>query len=129
MLSNMEIQKYWLDLLEKNLSDFLSLSISFGISKQKLDSFKSLYLGHIHSLRNEPDAYGQLTIRKLLDLREQCLKEVGIYDVFETIKKKEVENALKELPKVLDSMIGMPEDERLQNLFDNILAGNMYDWG
>lgn len=66
----------------------------------------------------------------LLILREQCLREMGLADIFRDIKKTENEGALKALPLLLQSIDAIEDDrDRVLTLVENILAGNMYDWG
>lgn len=128
-LTEPDLQTYWINLLEKNLKDFLTISVNFGIDKGKLKVFETLYKEHLERLRKEPGCYGLLTVRKLLDLREQCLKEVGIYDVFEGVKKKEIATSLQEFPALVSSLDALKGEEKSRALVDNILCGNMYDWG
>ena len=68
------------------------------------------------------------TPHSLLDLREQCLHEMGFRDIFEGIKRQENAAALEVLPKMLTKLDKLPEDIRIETLIQNVLAGNMYDW-
>lgn len=49
---------------------------------QRLAQFESIFKAHMAVLEKEPSAYGPLSIRSLLILREQCLHEVGLPDIF-----------------------------------------------
>ncbi|TPX30562.1 pantothenate kinase [Synchytrium microbalum] len=132
-LSDPKLQKYWIDLLDKNLSDLIELALEWQghqeDSKQRAATFETMYRAHLQRLRKEPSMYGVMTIRSLLDLREQCLHEMGFRDIFEGIKKQENTAALEGLPKMLTRLDAMPEDLRIETLIQNVLAGNMYDWG
>lgn len=151
-------QTYWIDLLERNLSGIVEAAIDWGASaavragvapanttctttstngspgksqdaKIRATRFEELYRSHLRRLRKEPGVYGQLSVRSLLILREQCLHELGFTDIFASVKKSENEAALKTLPSLLSQIDSTPEPAKLRLLIDNILAGNMYDWG
>ncbi|KAJ3107969.1 hypothetical protein HDU97_002549 [Phlyctochytrium planicorne] len=132
-LSEARIQQYWIDLLGKNLRDLVDMVIEWqGGSEQakgRASSFESMYRDHLQRLRKEPTAYGVLSVRSLLNLREQCLREMGFVDIFEGVKKAENSAALSILSKLLEESDSIGEADIVEYLTDNILAGNMYDWG
>jgi hypothetical protein len=61
--------------------------------------------------------------RRLLNLREQCLKEMGFTDIFKNIKDKENEMTIQLLPKMLEDLDKMSESEQIDMLIDNVLGG------
>ncbi|KAJ3118657.1 hypothetical protein HDU96_010641 [Phlyctochytrium bullatum] len=132
-LSEPTVQHYWIDLLGKNLHDLVEMVIEWQgateSSKSRASTFENMYRDHLQRLRKEPNAYGILSVRSLLNLREQCLREMGFVDIFEGVKKAENEAALSILPKMFSECDEVPEEEQIEYLTDNILAGNMYDWG
>ena len=137
-LTDSHVQKYWIDLLEKNLSGLVEAALEWqwaGGSNTREDAqlraaqFEKLYRGHLARLRKEPGVYGQLSVRSLLILREQCLHELGFTDIFEGVKRSENEAALTMLPRVLEEIDSTPDELKLRLLLDHALAGNMYDWG
>ncbi|KAJ3213487.1 hypothetical protein HDU67_002821 [Dinochytrium kinnereticum] len=132
-LSEPTVQHYWIDLLGKNLHDLVEMVIewqgSSESSKTRASSFENMYRDHLQRLRKEPNAYGPLSVRSLLNLREQCLREMGFVDIFEGVKKAENATALSILPKLLSDCDAVADEDILEYLTDNILAGNMYDWG
>ncbi|RKO97700.1 hypothetical protein CXG81DRAFT_15336 [Caulochytrium protostelioides] len=92
--------------------------------------FSRLYRDHMERLEKEPHLYGHLSLRFLLDLREQCLREMGFSDIFAPIKAKDTEIALQSLAACVAATDALASDrERFLALVSNVLAGNMYDWG
>ncbi|KAJ3130375.1 hypothetical protein HK098_002604 [Nowakowskiella sp. JEL0407] len=142
-----ELQKYWIDLLDVNLSNLVELAIQWkGLNdpaqsvvkdgeeleknkQEKVVQFEEMYREHLKRLRKEPAVYGVMTVRSLLNLREQCLKEMGFIDIFQGVKHKETAAALEGLPLLLSKLDKMNIEELVDTILDNILAGNMYDWG
>ncbi|KAJ3207151.1 hypothetical protein HK099_000339 [Clydaea vesicula] len=108
----------------------VDLATKKGKEEANGHKFSKLYRNHLANLRENPYQYGVISVRRLLDLREQCLREMGFVDIFDQIKKDENENSLKVLPKFLKSLEEIKdEDTLITTLIENILGGNMYDWG
>ncbi|RUS17837.1 fumble-domain-containing protein, partial [Endogone sp. FLAS-F59071] len=102
-------------------------------TKETLDeeeAASTLFKGHLTWLRSSPNMYGALTVRSLLNLREQCLRELGFPDIFWKVKRVENQAALRGLRGML-AFVDAIKDERgrVKLLIENILAGNMFDWG
>ncbi|KAI8904812.1 fumble-domain-containing protein [Gorgonomyces haynaldii] len=134
-LKDPQLQNYWIDLLDMNLQHLVDLALKHqgGVSSEELakraDRFASMYRAHLKRLRKEPNCYGLLTVRGLLNLREQCLREMGFTDIFHQVKLSENKAALMGFPKFLQKIDSLKGHVQLETLLDNILAGNMYDWG
>ncbi|KAJ3093269.1 hypothetical protein HK100_006718, partial [Physocladia obscura] len=128
-----KLQFYWIDLLDSNLKDLVNLVLTWqgetANAASRAAAFETIFRDHLQRLRKEPNAYGRLSIRSLLDLREQCLREMGFNDVFENVKKTENVAAVAQYARFVQEADALPEFERVGHLTDNVLAGNMYDWG
>ncbi|KAJ2440059.1 hypothetical protein IWW46_004157 [Coemansia sp. RSA 2440] len=129
-------QEYWISAMQRNTNGLLDLADSGALpgcsdpsSRQRLSRFVSLYLTHLHKLQHRPLSYGAMSVRALLGLREQCLHEVGLEDIFAGVKKHETDEALNALPALLHEIDAMNECDRPRVLLQNVLAGNMFDWG
>ncbi|KAJ2852220.1 hypothetical protein IWW36_000361 [Coemansia brasiliensis] len=129
-------QVYWISAMENNTKGLLALAKSGALpgcsdtdSIQQLTSFVALYLQHLQRLREQPLAYGAMSVRALLGLREQCLHEVGLEDIFAGVKQRETDAALVVLPDLLKATDKLEIVERTRTLTHNVLAGNMFDWG
>jgi hypothetical protein len=59
----------------------------------------------------------------LLNLREQCLREMGFTDVFDEVKTSENEAALARYLETISEGDSLDEDKQLDYLTDNVLAG------
>ena len=57
---------------------------------KRCEQFKETFLARIQTLRNQPFAHGNLTVRSLLDMREHCLSEFDFHDPY--LKQKRLEN-------------------------------------
>ncbi|KAJ1969411.1 hypothetical protein IWQ62_000645 [Dispira parvispora] len=135
-LTQPQAYEYWIDLLGRRQPHMKQLALEWAISQgdsdaeAKANQFDTMYRQHLGRLRQQPMAYGPITVRHLLALREQCLQEVGFRDIFAPIKEQETAAALQSLPHVLAEIDKLPDEEsRLDALISNILAGNMFDWG
>ena len=58
--------------------------------RKRSEKFKETFLARIQTLRNQPFAHGNLTVRSLLDMREHCLSEFDFHDPY--LKQKRLEN-------------------------------------
>ncbi|KAJ3338808.1 Pantothenate kinase 4 [Gonapodya sp. JEL0774] len=134
--SNPRLTQEWIDILERNLHQLVEMALTwsgnaFSEDRQgKAELFESTYRNHLARLRAEPHAYGTPSVRSLLILREQCLHEMGFFDIYEHVKKQEREAALAAFARVIEKtdVISDPQ-ERLTELIENVAAGNMFDWG
>ncbi|KAJ2077912.1 hypothetical protein H4R24_004832 [Coemansia sp. RSA 988] len=128
-----QLQEYWISAMERNTHGLLELAADGALElggDARLTQFVALYLDHLRRLRERPLAYGAMSVRALLGLREQCLHEVGLDDIFASIKRHETDAALAALPSLLAHVDGFSSPrERLRLLLQNVLAGNMFDWG
>ncbi|KAJ1729003.1 hypothetical protein LPJ61_003732 [Coemansia biformis] len=129
-------QSYWISAMERNTNGLLDLAATGALpscgddeSRQRLERFVELYLKHLQRLRERPLAYGAMSVRALLGLREQCLHEVGLEDIFAGVKQRETDAALAALPALLAQTDALESGERVRQLLHNVLAGNMFDWG
>lgn len=124
------LQAYWIDLLDINLHYLIDLVLQKNPeSKGRAEMFGSIYRQHLAELRLKPKAYGLLTVRSLLNLREQCLRQMGFNDIFQEVKEMENKAAIKLLGVVLNRLDTLDEDMLIDTLIKHILAGNMHDWG
>jgi type II pantothenate kinase len=129
-LADPSLQTYWIDLLDVNLKHLVELATKKDTdSLTRASLFESMYRQHLSELRLKPNAYGPLTVRGLLNLREQCLREMGFNDVFRGVKEAENASALAGIGHLFENLNQLKGKELLDTLLHNILAGNMYDWG
>lgn len=128
-----EARDYWLSCFEGSLGSFVSRAVSSQPNSidavERANRFREKYLQRLHNLKNHPFAYGNLTVRSLLDMREHCLNEFDFPDPYLQQKKFENENALKMLKDHLKYLDSLEWKERQEVLIRGVLAGNVFDWG
>jgi pantothenate kinase len=142
LTSNTELAEYWIDLLEKNLHNLVGLAVEWeqkfddrddltvSTDQQRAKEFEATYRGHLKRLREDPAAYGQLSVRGLLQLREACLVAVNFYDLYDQVKKEDNEAALATLPLLLKQFeVITDEGQLIDTLVSNVVAMNMFDLG
>ncbi|KAG2459263.1 PANK4 kinase, partial [Polypterus senegalus] len=98
-------------------------------AKERAEKFSQKYQHKLKTLRQQPFAYGSLTVRSLLDTREHCLNEFNFPDPYSKIKQRENDWALKFFHKVVKSLESLNWEERQFSLVKGLLAGNVFDWG
>ncbi|XP_071551021.1 4'-phosphopantetheine phosphatase isoform X2 [Panulirus ornatus] len=128
-----EARDYWLSCFEGSLGSFVNRAISSQPnspdSRERANKFRDKYLQRLRNLKNHPFAYGNLTVRSLLDMREHCLNEFDFPDPYLQQKKLENENALKLLKDHLKFLDELEYNKRQESLVQGVLAGNVFDWG
>ncbi|XP_046852774.1 4'-phosphopantetheine phosphatase-like isoform X2 [Xenia sp. Carnegie-2017] len=126
-------REYWLDCFESGLHMVVSRAIESQSEqpdvKDRAEQFENKYLQRLKVLRKKPFAYGNLTVRSLLDTREQFLNEFQFSDPYATVKQKENEAALLSLPQRLAKLDKLSGYEKQFEIIEGILAGNVFDWG
>eukprot|EP00730_Choanoeca_flexa_P004148 TRINITY_DN11613_c0_g1_i3.p6 TRINITY_DN11613_c0_g1~~TRINITY_DN11613_c0_g1_i3.p6 ORF type:complete len:102 (+),score=19.04 TRINITY_DN11613_c0_g1_i3:1441-1746(+) len=66
-------------------------------SEKRAQAFKQTYLQHVDILRTDPSAYGELSVRVILELRQQCLHSFQLADIYKQVKLDENRQALASL--------------------------------
>ncbi|KAH1201605.1 Pantothenate kinase 2 [Glycine max] len=102
-----------------DLSDHSELEYWFKILSEHLPDL----------VDKEPAAYGKLGLARLLEMREECLREFHFFDAYISIKQRENEASLAVLPDLLMELDSMDEETRLLTLIEGVLAANIFDWG
>lgn len=128
-----DAREYWLVCFEDAIDKFVYRAIQSQIhcpdADRRAKIFKEKYISRLHHLRGHPFAYGSLTVRSLLDMREHCLNEFDFPDPYRKQKRFENEQALKLLKGRLETLDSMPWEEKQEALVVGLLAGNVFDWG
>ncbi|XP_035206031.1 4'-phosphopantetheine phosphatase-like [Stegodyphus dumicola] len=128
-----DARDYWLVCFEDAIDKFVERAIQSQIhhadAQHRAKIFKEKYISRLQHLRTHPFAYGSLTVRSLLDMREHCLNEFDFPDPYLQQKRLENEQALKLLKGRIDTLNAMNWSERQEALVVGLLAGNVFDWG
>ena len=128
-----EARSYWLSCFEDSLPKFTDRAVQSQVGKEdvlrRADLFKEVFLRRVTALRSQPYAHGSLTVRNILDMREQCLVEYGFHDPYMKQKKLENDQAFDLLPNLLKDLNSLDEAQLQEELARGMLAGNVFDWG
>ncbi|KAI8892948.1 fumble-domain-containing protein [Globomyces pollinis-pini] len=123
-LSDPALQSYWIDLLDVNLKYLVDIAVQKNSDAEtRASMFESMYRHHLTALRSKPNAYGPLTVRSLLLLREQCLREMGFNDIFRGVKEAENAAAIKGFVPLITKLDLLEPAQLVDTLLDNIMAG------
>ncbi|XP_064639060.1 4'-phosphopantetheine phosphatase-like [Lineus longissimus] len=133
LMGDAPARQYWLKCFEDATDRFMNQAIKSDNNtenaRQRAQQFKEKYIQRLYELRENPCAYGSLTVRCLLDTREHFLKEFNFIDPYSQQKQLENEHALKLFQTRLDELDGLSWDDRQVALAEGMLAGNVFDWG
>ncbi|GAB6026236.1 Pantothenate kinase 4 [Chamberlinius hualienensis] len=128
-----EAREYWLLCFEEGIDKFVEVAINNQPNREtaveRANLFKKKYLARLRHLNRHPFAFGSLTVRNLLDMREHCLLEFDFPDPYLSQKHLENEKALKLLPNWLKSLSSLDWISKQEALVCGVLAGNVFDWG
>ncbi|KAH7434622.1 hypothetical protein KP509_06G026300 [Ceratopteris richardii] len=128
-LSDDDEREYWFNILSSHLPTLVGTAVGSeggtDGAKRRGDAFAQAFRAHLARLRQEPAAYGKLSLATLLELREECLREFHFMDAYRAIKQRENEASLAVLPDLLNEL----DDARLLALIEGVLAANIFDWG
>ncbi|XP_065215107.1 4'-phosphopantetheine phosphatase [Planococcus citri] len=131
--SDQEAREYWLKCFEEKIDTFVRCAIASqpenSTAQERAEMFKDKYITRLHHLKIQPFAYGNLTVRSLLDTIEHYLREFDFPDPFLLQRQQENEYALMFLLKRLQELDVMEFKPRQVELIVGFLAGNIFDWG
>merc|ERR1719219_2212436 len=112
----------------QNTSNKNNVVTSLENIKNRSEKFKETFLARIQTLRNQPFAHGNLTVRSLLDMREHCLSEFDFHDPYLKQKRLENDQAFELLPDLLRKLHDLDWESLQEALAIGMLAGNVFDW-
>uniref|UniRef100_A0A3B4F1G6 4'-phosphopantetheine phosphatase n=1 Tax=Pundamilia nyererei TaxID=303518 RepID=A0A3B4F1G6_9CICH len=126
-------REYWLYCFEEALDGVVKRAVAsqpdMPEAALRAEKFRQKYRHKLQTLRQQPFAYGSLTVRSLLDTREHCLNEFNFPDPYSKIKQRENDTALKYYQKAVKSLDELSWEEKQFALVQGVLAGNVFDWG
>uniref|UniRef100_A0AAY4EV49 4'-phosphopantetheine phosphatase n=1 Tax=Denticeps clupeoides TaxID=299321 RepID=A0AAY4EV49_9TELE len=83
-------REYWLYCFEEALDGVVKRAIAsqpdMPEAAERAEKFRQKYRHKLQTLRNQPFAYGSLTVRSLLDTREHCLNEFNFPDPYSKVR-------------------------------------------
>uniref|UniRef100_A0A8C5C289 4'-phosphopantetheine phosphatase n=1 Tax=Gadus morhua TaxID=8049 RepID=A0A8C5C289_GADMO len=126
-------REYWLFCFEDALDGVVKRAVAsqpdLPEAVERAEKFRQKYRHKLQTLRQQPFAYGSLTVRSLLDTREHCLNEFNFPDPYSKIKQRENDAALRCYQKAVAALDALGWEEKQFALVRGVLAGNVFDWG
>ncbi|XP_058530353.1 4'-phosphopantetheine phosphatase [Ochotona princeps] len=126
-------RQYWLGCFEEALDGVVKRAVASQPealdAAERAEKFRQKYRDKLQVLRQQPCAYGTLTVRSLLDTREHCLNEFNFPDPYSKVKQRENGVALRCFQSVIRALDALAWEERQLALVKGLLAGNVFDWG
>ena len=97
---------------------------------ERAEQFRNAYGSLLDRLLKDPFGCGKISLSSLFEAREECLRDCGFADAYADVKQRENDAALVVLPELLDELEQMEdENQRLIQIVEGVLAGNVFDWG
>ncbi len=133
LMGDAEARRYWIEVFVNHLPSLRRHALESEGDRpekqQRIDAVAAAFEAKLDRVREEPAAYGELSIIRLCELREQSLRDHDIADPYRPVKHRENEQAIELLPDRLAHLDAMAEDERLESLIRGVFAGNVFDLG
>ncbi|XP_022647683.1 pantothenate kinase 4-like [Varroa destructor] len=133
LVENGQAREYWLTTLWKSMDSVCAKAARSWPDMPHVTTKSNVamlrYRQIIEYLWQHPSTFGPLSVRSLLDMREQCLVQCGFVDPFMKEKKQEVTEALSLLSTLVRGLDNQDVEERWNNLTLGILQGNVFDYG
>ncbi|XP_014674208.1 PREDICTED: pantothenate kinase 4-like [Priapulus caudatus] len=122
-----EARDYWISCFERSVNEVAERAAQSqndqSSAGERADKFKSKYLQKLSDLREQPFTFGSLTVRTLLDTRQQYLDEFQFSDPYLQQRIKDDEEVLQFLPSHLASIDAEEWPERQRIVVQGLLAG------
>ncbi len=132
-----ERRPYWLNLfrehyvglLELAMADALDRGVPRDVAEAQEANARAGFGAYLNQIESEPDVFGKLTILRICQAREGCLRRAGIPDPYRLAKQQENETAMALLPAVLAEIDALAIEDRVDRIMRGIFAGNVFDLG
>ena len=129
---------YWIELfrnhlegaLELAMADALDRGVPLEVAESQEANARAGFTAYLNQVEAEPDIFGKLTILRICEARESCLRRANIPDPYRLAKQKENETAMSLLPAVLAEIDAISDEpERIERVMRGVFAGNIFDMG
>jgi len=129
LLSSPELREYWMKLLNRNLEVLTSVINSTTSTPgriSRLETFSTVFGHYLQRLNENSSRYidNTLSLQRIFEAREQCLREVGLDDVYNDVKRQENEHSSSIYCEVVARLDGLRDP--LEAMIEGILAGKVF---
>jgi uncharacterized protein with ATP-grasp and redox domains len=118
----------WIRVFRMSLPEFTKrakMDASVEDSERKSEIFQERFEKYLDDLNENED--DKLNVIHMCRFRDECLRKLGFYDCFQTVKREENVKALEALPRVLERLDN--ENAGILELVKGVFAGNIFDLG
>ena len=119
----------WIRVFRMSLPEFTKrakMDASVEDSERKSEIFQERFEKYLDDL-NENEDDKLMNVIHMCRFRDECLRKLGFYDCFQTVKREENVKALEALPRVLERLDN--ENAGILELVKGVFAGNIFDLG
>lgn len=134
LMADPHAHRYWVNVFVNHLPSLKRHAIvsegDTDDARRRVDAMATQFSHMLDTLLAHPAAFGPLSILRICQLREQCLRAHHIADPYSHIKQMENQACLKLLPGLLAEIDEISDEkQRLQSLITGVFAGNIFDLG
>lgn len=97
--------------------------------EEACDAYELAFRHVLERLHARPQEFAPVTVYSICRIRARLMREHGIGDPYDKVKRQENEAALRHLPEVLRSLDNCPDNTLVETLIRGMLAGNKFDLG
>lgn len=118
----------WIRVFRMALPEFTKrarMDASVEDSEAKSEVFRVQFEKYLDDLNENEDE--KMNVIHMCRFRDECLRRLGFYDCFGTVKREENVKALEALPRVLEKLD--EENAGILELVKGVFAGNIFDLG
>jgi uncharacterized protein with ATP-grasp and redox domains len=118
----------WIRVFRMALPEFTKrarMDASVEDSEAKSEVFRMQFEKYLDDLNENEDE--KMNVIHMCRFRDECLRRLGFYDCFGTVKREENVKALEALPRVLEKLD--EENAGILELIKGVFAGNIFDLG
>lgn len=121
----------WIDIFDRHTDSLIehARTNEHPPPEAAIARYRAAFTAKLDRLREKPDAFGPLDIYALCKLRADVMRECGMGDPYDRVKRFENSAALKHLPKWLAAIDDCSDSSVIDMLIRGILAGNKFDLG
>ncbi len=129
--TDLEGRAAWIDIFDEHTESLLehARTSDYPPSETAMAAYREAFLEVLNRLRREHEIAEPLDIYVLCKIRADMMREYGLGDPYDRVKRTENLAALGHLPGVLAKLDAEPDDRLVETLFRGILAGNKFDLG
>jgi len=131
LLADAPAREAWLQIFAEHTTSLLAHARRSDCPPvdEACDKYDLVFRHELERIRARPGDYAPLSIYKLCRIRARMMREHGIGDPYDRVKREENQAALRHLPSVLAALDACSDNAVVEMLLRGLLAGNKFDLG